>query len=78
MKDLLPGRIGSVEVTAAGNRLLVEAVLYCYCAGILCTTCRSASVIGRTCIAASVAGPNPGSGSVSFAISPRTPIINTR
>ena len=34
IKDLLPGRAGSVGVTAAGNRLFVEAVLYRYRAGI--------------------------------------------
>ena len=34
IKDLLPGRPGSVGVTAANNRLFVEAVLYRYRAGI--------------------------------------------
>ena len=34
IKDLLPGRIGSVGVTAADNRLFVEAVLFRYRAGI--------------------------------------------
>jgi transposase len=34
MKDQLPGREGSVGVTAADNRLFVEAVLYRYRAGI--------------------------------------------
>ena len=34
IEDLLPGRPGSVGVTAAGNRLFVEAVLYRYRAGI--------------------------------------------
>ena len=34
IKDLLPGREGSVGVTAANNRLFVEAVLYRYRAGI--------------------------------------------
>jgi transposase len=34
IKDLLPGRLGSVGVTAANNRLFVEAVLYRYRAGI--------------------------------------------
>jgi transposase len=33
IKDLLPGRGGSVGVTAADNRLFVEAVLYRYRAG---------------------------------------------
>jgi transposase len=34
MKDLLPGRVGHVGVTARDNRLFVEAVLYRYRAGI--------------------------------------------
>jgi transposase len=34
IKDLLPGREGSVGVTAADNRVFVEAVLYRYRAGI--------------------------------------------
>ena len=34
IKDLLPGREGSVGVTAADNRRFVEAVLYRYRAGI--------------------------------------------
>jgi transposase len=34
IKGLLPGREGSVGVTAADNRLFVEAVLYRYRAGI--------------------------------------------
>ncbi len=33
-KDLLPGRVGHVGVTASDNRLFVEAVLYRYRAGI--------------------------------------------
>ena len=34
IKDLLPGRSGSVGVTAGDNRLFVEAVIYRYRAGI--------------------------------------------
>ena len=34
IKDLLPGRAGSVGVTVADNRLFVEAVLFRYRAGI--------------------------------------------
>jgi transposase len=34
IKDMLPGREGSVGVTAKDNRLFVEAVLYRYRAGI--------------------------------------------
>jgi transposase len=33
IKDLLPGREGSIGVTAADNRLFVEAVLYRYRTG---------------------------------------------
>jgi len=33
IKDLLPGREGSIGVTAADNRLFVEAGLYCYRTG---------------------------------------------
>ena len=34
IKDLLPGRLESVGVTAKNNRLFVEAVLYRYKAGV--------------------------------------------
>lgn len=34
IKDLLPGKLGDVGVTARDNRLFVEAVLYRYRAGI--------------------------------------------
>jgi len=34
IRNLLPGREGWVGVTAADNRLFIEAVLYCYRAGI--------------------------------------------
>ena len=34
IKDLLPGRVGHVGVTARDNRLFVEAVLFRYRAGI--------------------------------------------
>jgi transposase len=34
LKDLLPGREGTVGVTARDNRLFIEAVLYRYRAGI--------------------------------------------
>jgi len=35
IKDLLPGRPGSVDVTAADNRRFIDAVLYRYRADIL-------------------------------------------
>ena len=34
IKHLLPGRVGTIGVTAKDNRLFVEAVLYRYRAGI--------------------------------------------
>ena len=34
IRNLLPGCIGSAGVTAGDNRLFVEAVLYCYRAGV--------------------------------------------
>ena len=34
VRNLLPGRAGSVGVTAADNRLFVEAVLYRYRTGV--------------------------------------------
>ena len=36
IEHLLPGRVGTVGVTAKDNRLFVEAVLYRYRAGIPC------------------------------------------
>jgi len=56
IQNMLPGRPGTVGVTASDNRLFVEAVLYRYRAGIPGGICRSASVTGRTFIAASAAG----------------------
>jgi hypothetical protein len=78
IKDLLPGRPGSVGVTAADNRLFVEAVLYRYRAGLLGVTCRTASATGRTSTGASVDGANPGSGSGSFSIWRPMPTTNTQ
>ena len=78
IKDLLPGRMGHVGVTATDNRLFVEAVLYRYrtvCRG---GTCRSSSETGRRFIRALPAGPRPASGSGSSSIWPRTPTTNTR
>ena len=46
IKHLLPGREGSVGVTAADNRLFVEAVLYRYRTGCRGAICRSGSVTG--------------------------------
>ena len=56
IKDLLPGRKGHVGGTASDNRLLIEAVLYRYRAGIPWRTCLSALGTGRTCTGGCVAG----------------------
>ena len=45
IEHLLPGRVGTVGVTAKDNRLFVEAVLYRYHAGILLA--RSARTLWR-------------------------------
>jgi transposase len=41
IRDLLPGQEGHVGVTAADNRLFVEAVLYRYRAGISLAAARA-------------------------------------
>ena len=78
IKDLLPGREGTVGVTAADNRLFVEAVLYRYRTGMPWRDLPERSATGNRCTAVSAAGPNPVSGSGSFSISPQTPTMNTR
>jgi hypothetical protein len=60
--DLLPGQEGHVGVTAADNRLFVEAVLYRYRPACRAAIFRSASAIGKTCINASANGRNQGLG----------------
>ena len=76
--DLLPGREGSVGVTAADNGLFVEAVLYRYRPRISGAICRSASVTEFRCTVGSAAGPIAVSGSECFNISPQTPTTNMR
>jgi transposase len=78
IKNLLPGRPGSVGVTAADHRLFVEAVLYRYRAGIRGPTCRNASVTARTSTAASASGRSLASGKGSFNIRPLMRTTNTR
>src|ERR1700757_2898103 len=78
IKDLLPGRPGSVGVTAADNQLFVEAVLYRYRAGVPWLTSRNASVTRRTCIGGSAAGRNRGFGNGSSSISQPRPTMNTQ
>ena len=65
VKDLLPGRLAHVGVTAADNRLFVEAVLYRYRTGMRGGTCRSASETGRRFIRALPADSNSKSGAFS-------------
>ena len=78
IKDMLPGRAGSVGKTAANNQLFVEAVLFRYRAGVHGAICRSASGSEATFTGASAAGRNPVSGSGSSSISQPMPTTNTR
>ena len=78
IKDLLPGREGSVGGTAADNRLFVEAVLYRYLRGCLGAICRSGSVTEFRCIGGSAVGPKAVSGSGCSNISQQTPTTNMR
>src|SRR5215831_1507808 len=77
IKDLLPGRIGHVGVTAQDNRRFVEAVLYRYRAGIPWRTSRNASVTGKTFTEGSAAGRRPGCGNGCLSTSPARPTTNT-
>ena len=78
IKDLLPGREGSVGVTArtigCSSRRCSTVIVLAFPGA----TCRSASGTGRTSTGASAAGPNPVSGSGSFSISRPMPTTNTR
>ncbi len=77
IKNLLPGRDGSVGVTAADNRLFVEAVLNRYRTGMPRRDLPERFGDGRsTC--GSVAGPKAVCGSGHFNISPQTPTTNLR
>ena len=76
IKDLLPGRLGSVGVTAADNRRFVEAVLYRYRAGIPWRDLPEH--FGDWKNGASAAGRNPVSGSGFSSVLHRTPTTNTR
>lgn len=78
IRDLLPGQEGHVGVTAADNRLFVEAVLYHYRTGMPWRDLPSASALGRTCISASADGLNRVSGKGSSSTSPLTPTMNMR
>jgi transposase len=72
VKDLLSGREGSVGVTAADNRLSVEAVLYRYRTGMPWR----GSVTAFRCTGGSAAGPKAVCGSGYFNISQPTPTTN--
>jgi hypothetical protein len=63
IKDMLPGREGSVELKAADNRLFVEAVFDRYGAGIPWRDLAERFETRRVFIGASAAGPNPVYGS---------------
>jgi hypothetical protein len=74
IEGLLPGREGSVGVTAADNRLFVEVIVP-GCHGVIC---RSGSVTEFRCTGGSAVGPKAVSGSGCFSISPQTPTTNMR
>jgi len=78
IRDLLPEQEGHMGVTAADNRLFVEAVLYRYRALCRGAIFRSASATGRTCISASADGPSRVSGRRSSSISLLMPTMNMR
>jgi hypothetical protein len=76
IKDLPPGRDGSVGVTAADNRLFIEAVLYHYWVGIPWRDLPERFGDPPMSIAVSTAGPNPAFGSASSSISRPMPTTN--
>jgi hypothetical protein len=78
IKDQLPGRDDTVGVTAADNRLFVEALLYRYRTGIPGVICRRASATGRMSIGASAGGPSQVCGGGYSSIWPKMPTTNMR
>jgi transposase len=84
IKDIVPGRDGSVGVTAKDNRLFVEAVLYRYRAGIppafagagSGVICRNGLGIFAKCIHGSAGGPKQASGRRFSTIWPPGPTPN--
>ena len=78
IKDFLPGRENSVGVTAADNRLFVEAVLYRYRAGIPWRDLPERFGDWKNVHQRPADGPNPGSGSRSFSFRRRMPTTNMR
>src|SRR4051794_41647472 len=77
IKDLLPGREGWVGVTAKDDRLLVEAVLYRYRAGIPWRDLPDGSAPGRRSTPASAAEPGPADGRGSSGPWPARPPTST-
>jgi len=78
IKDLLPGREGSVGVTAADNRLFVEAVIYRYRTGMPWREQPERCGDGIQVRRGSAVGPKAVCGSGYFSISPPTPTTNMR
>ena len=77
MKHLLPGREGSVGVTAADNRLFVEAVLYRYRTGMPWRDLPERFGGWKNTHRRFTAGPRAGSGKKSSSIWPPMPTTNT-
>ena len=78
IKDLLPGREGHVGVTAADNRLFVEAVLYRYRAGIPWRDLPERFGDWKNVHRRFSRWAKAVSGSGSFSISQQTPTMNMR
>ena len=77
IKDLLPGRMGTVGVTAKDNRLFVEAVLYRYRSGIRGKTYQNALVILESYIPVLAVGLKQVCGRESLKCCHMTVIMNT-
>ena len=78
IKDLLPGREGSVGVTASDNRLFVERCSTVIARGCHGAICRSGSVTVFRYTGGSAVGPKAVSGSECSNISQQTPTTNMR
>lgn len=78
IKDMLPGREGTVGVTATDNRLFVEAVVYRYRPAFRGAICRNGLGTFARCILVSAVGPKAGFGKRSLTIWRTTPTMNGR
>ena len=78
IKNLLPGREGSVGVTAADNRLFVEAVLYRFRTGMPWRDLPERFGEGRSRHSIQPLGEKAVSGSGCSSILPQTPTTNMR